>query len=269
MYLGDAARDAVELDQFAAPDLLREEIPVEPKGNLLHANLRGAPPVEGAAIGEHLAFHERDERAAQDDHHVALGKHRVPDALEDGGGRRVRLAEVLELVQRDDEALAVARQTVEENVPVVYGHLAEQLVARERGHLFLEGRAVLFLRLLRRQEVQRALVADELGDERRLPDAAPAVDDRHGRLVVGELLLQGGEFFSAIDERVHNCPFLSHASLEGYYTSKYYTSKYNLMHVQLTQGLLALFFTFRIIFRERRRCARMRGCVCVRSASSG
>ena len=31
------------------------------------------------------------------------------------------------------------------------------------------------------------------------------------------------------------------------------------MHVQLTQGLLALFFTFRIIFRERRRCARMRG----------
>lgn len=104
-------------------------------------------PVEGAVIGEHLAFHERDERAAQDDHHVALGKHRVPDALEDGGERRVRLAEVLELVQRDDEALAVARQTVEENVPVVYGHLAEQLVARERGHLFLEGRAVLFLRL--------------------------------------------------------------------------------------------------------------------------
>ena len=146
---------------------------------------------------------------------------------------------------------------------------SDQLVARERGHLFLEGRAVLFLRLLRRQEVQRALVADELGDERRLPDAAPAVDDRHGRLVVGELLLQGGEFFNAIDERVHNCPFLSHASLEGYYTSKYYTSKYNLMHVQLTQGLLALFFTFRIIFRERRRCARMRGCVCVRSASSG
>ena len=189
--LGNAARHAEQLHELALRRLFRKELAIAGKRQLPHMQLRRASAIERASMGQRLLHHERDERAAQDQHHVAFAQQRIPYALQHGKKRVVGLPQVLEFVKHDDDALRdVLRQAVKQVVPAIEGRVPDQVVVKEIGYHALEGGAVLGFRFLGCQEIDATLVLQEVHQQRRFADSATAIHHHERRLVALVLALK-------------------------------------------------------------------------------
>ena len=219
-----------------AKALARKELTVVAERYLLHADLRSAPAVQRAVVGQRLRSHHRNQRPAEHHHHVCAFQLLFPDPLEDGRESGVRFADVLELVYDDDLLFAapIINDGLEDDIPVLGVNLPKQVVPRKVSRPFLECGAVYCFRFFASQEEQGLAVLYELGQQSGLANAAAAVKHNQRAAFPAILALERGKLFFSIDEPLHLCP-------SYYYACDYYTSEHNnRRHNQETEMLRRL-----------------------------
>ena len=69
------------------------------EGERRQADLCGAPAIERTVVGQGVLSHHPDQRAAEDQHHIAVLQKFVPRILQDRGEGRICLDQVGKLVQ--------------------------------------------------------------------------------------------------------------------------------------------------------------------------
>jgi hypothetical protein len=182
---------------------VREERQRLERAQGLEAALRGAAPEERRALGEHLVLHERDLAAAQDQHQRAVLAARVPEALQLRRHALLRLAQVGELVEHDDEALArgALREEAQRRAPVGELDVAGEGVAELAGDGGAERAQVVAVADLRGEEVHRLAAGAELLEQLGLADPASAVEHEQLRPACLGELLQESELALSAEER--------------------------------------------------------------------
>ena len=152
-----------------------------------------------------MLLHHADQRPTEDQHDISVLQYLVPGVLQDRRKGRVRLDQIRKLV--NDQHLLFLRAVVgdlpKDVQPIRKGDPLQHGIARYPGDHTGKALHALGLHFLRRKEIERPLVLDELFDQRCLSDAPPTID--HNKAAIpAKLSLQGMQFFFSSD-KVHLC----------------------------------------------------------------
>ena len=157
------------------------------EGEGRQANLRGAPAIERTIIGQGVLSHHPDQRAAEDQHHIAVLQKFVPRILQNRGEGRIGLDQVGKFVQ-DQHFLflrPVPGDLLKQIQPVRKGHPVEGGITRGAGDHAGQPFHALRLHFLCGEEIDGGLALDKLLNQRRLAHSSAAIqhDKAAGALV--------------------------------------------------------------------------------------